>query len=222
MGHKPIRLKIKKTTVKLLLFSILICYLFRANSIAQENSKKTNICPGFGIGIGFFNPKGVNEYINYELSSYYQQFGTFDMFMYYELNGSVTLKIKQLDVTALAAYAISPKFIIISNTSDIKTYTYSRLSPGILANYYIPFGTGRYSLFIGGGAQFHHLKFKEFNGNNIGIRLQVGLNLKFGNTNMQPHIALNLAKVKDGMIVNSELYDLNFTGGQVGINLIFR
>ena len=187
---------------------------------AQEGiTKKSAFYPGIGIGFGFFYPKGVNEFISNDLSSYYQQLGTFDMFMYYEVNGFLTYRMKWFDVTALAEYAIAPKFILISNTSEMITYGYSRFSPGMLANFYVPMGSGRHAVMLGGGAQYHFMRFKEFKGNNIGFRLQAGVSLQFGKLNLQPLLAFNLANVNDGMLVNGKLYDLNYTGGQLGINV---
>jgi hypothetical protein len=196
----------------MLLFSI-----FNLN--AQQGTTKTSaFYPGFGIGFGFFYPKGVNEYISNDLSNYYQQYGTYDMFMYYTVNGFLTYKMKWFDVTALAEYAIAPKFILISNTSDLITYGFGRFSPGMLANFYVPFASGRHAVFFGGGAQYHMMKFKEFKRNTIGFRFQAGVSLQFRKFNVQPVLAFNLANAKDKMIVNNKLYDLSFTGGQLGIN----
>jgi len=187
---------------------------------AQQGITKTSaFYPGFGIGFGFFYPKGVNEYISNDLSSYYQQYGTNDIFMYYAVSGSLTYKIKWFDVSALAEYAIAPKFIYVSNTSDLITYGYSRFSPGMLASFYIPFASGRHAILLGGGAQYHFMKFKTFKGNNIGFRIQAGISLQFGKFNVQPLLAFNIAKAKNEMMVNDKLYDLNYTGGQLGINL---
>lgn len=206
----------------------ILAFMFLLNSIMpglyarQGNDKTSGFYPGIGIGFGFFYPRGVNEYINNELSSYYMQYGTQEMFMYYDLEGSLTYKMKWFDVTALAEYAIGPKFILITNTSEWITYGFSRFSPGMLADFYLPFGTGRHAVFMGGGAQYHFMKFKTVKAHNIGFRIQAGVSLQFRKINIQPLLAFNIANAKDEMTVNEQLYDLNFTGGQLGVKLSFH
>ena len=57
----------------------------------------------------------------------------------------------------------------------------------------------------------------------MGYRLQLGFDLQFGSFNMQPVLAYNIANAPaeyEGTPVSN--FDLNYTGGQIGINMSFH
>jgi len=200
---------------------IFVSFTFFPSINAQNsNTKNFAVYPGFGLGFGFFYPKDVNEYIENDLPTMDYEIGFSDIIMYFEGHASLTFKIKWIDITSLVEYAIAPKYIAVTGSSEGDYfYAFTRLSPGILTNFYFPIGSGKHALYAGGGVQYHFMKFEEYKGNNIGFRLNAGISLQFRKFNLQPFIAFNIANAKDE---ESESFDLNYTGGQIGVNLSFH
>jgi hypothetical protein len=178
------------------------------------------IYPSFGISVGFFNPKDVNDYIKDDLSqiNISETYGSTSMFMYYELQGGITLKMKRFDINGIVQYAIAPKWIVVLN-GDSKDYYFSRTSLGVTADFYIPLGSSeKKSLFFGGGPIYHFMSFESYKASAPGIKLQGGISFQFGKFNLQPYLAFNYAKA-----LNKDYdFDLNYTGGQIGVIFSFH
>lgn len=199
-----------------LLIITILC--LSGTSLKAQDDAKFAVGPGLSINVGYFNPEGPNAYITEALSNYTILFGVTDLLLYYEVSGFLNFKSKWFDVSPTFVYAISPK--IIAGAED---FYFTRMSPGCLANFFIPVGfKGKNAVFIGGGVQYHMMKFEGFEGNHLGYRAQVGFDLQFGNFNLQPVIAFNIANVPNGIMVNETMYDLNYTGGQIGVNMSFH
>ncbi|NJK87670.1 MAG: hypothetical protein HC906_18540 [Bacteroidales bacterium] len=188
--------------------------------VTAQEARKSLLYPGFGIGFGFFYPGDVNDYITRELSGYTQEFGTYDMLMYLHAQAFLTYKIKSFDVTGLIEGAYAPKFISVDYSSTFKSYAFTRISPGVTGNYYLPIGSKRHALYFGGGVQYHFLYFENFSAGNIGFRAQAGLSLQFKRINLQPHAVFNYINADDESKRPS--FNLNYTGGQIGINVSFH
>jgi hypothetical protein len=144
---------------------------------------------------------------------------TSDMFAYYEVHGGLTLKIKFVDISGFAEYATSPKWIIVTNGSS-RTYFFNRATLGASTDFFIPIGTTKHSIFIGGAITYNFLKFKSLKASAPGFRVRVGASLYFGKFNLQPYAAFNYAKAKDEFPFGS--FDLNYTGGQIGFIFSFH
>jgi hypothetical protein len=213
----------KKIQLHYFLFSFCLIAalgIYSSVNAQQDNSKTFGVYPGFGFGIGYFNPKQVNVYIADNLpDNIYMQYGSTDIFLYEELHVFVTCRIKWMDITSLVDYALGPKFIVISGSSS-QFYNFNRISPGLLVNFYIPTHSSRHSFFIGGGAQFHIMKFEEYGGNAIGYRANAGYNIQLRKIGLQPNIAFNLAKAEDDR--DFYAFELNYTGLQIGLNVSFH
>jgi hypothetical protein len=186
---------------------------------SQESTEKpVTVYPSFGISFGFFNPEDANSYIQDNLGSYMTEYGTTDMFMYFELHGSVTIRMKNVDINPFVEFATAPKIIVVSGSDDDYSYYYNRISLGVSANYYIPAGSGKNAPFIGAGVHYNFMSFENFTANSPGFRIQAGYSLQFGKFNMQPYMAFNLtgtAEADDKY--NGEPFDFNYTGFQIGI-----
>jgi hypothetical protein len=201
-----------------IVFLFISALLLSGALLKAQDDRKFAFGPGISINAGYFNPVGPNEYIQEALSNYTILFGVTDMFIYYEVAGYLDFKSKWVEVTPAFVYAISPK--IIAGAED---FYFTRMSPGCLANFFIPVGfKGKNAIFVGGGVQYHMMKFEGFEGNHLGYRAQVGFDLQFGNFNLQPVIAFNIANIPNGMTVNQTIYDMNYTGGQIGVNMYFH
>lgn len=189
----------------------------------NEAGSSHAVYPVFGVGFGFFGPGDVNDYIEEDLGSYAIEYGTKKIFAYYELHAGLTFRTSKIDFTALFEFAMAPKLILVTGSDDNISYFFNRLSPGTIFNYYIPVGSGRNNMFIGGGVHYHFMRVEDFKSGNVGFRIQAGVDLTFGRFNLQPYGAFQYAKAQDK---NSSMYyesfELNYTGGQIGVFLSFH
>jgi len=210
-----LNLKIRtKLEALLILFALTAC--ISTSTLNAQDFKKFAIGPGISIGAGIFYPEDVNEYISNDLSDYIA-YNT-ELYMYETVSVFLNIKTRWIDITPLLEYAIGPKIVIGGNGN----YYFNRLSPGVLANFFIPTGkSGKYAFFIGGGAQLHMMTFEGYEGNGLGFRFQLGYDLQFGSFNLQPVLAYNIAETTGTSSFGNHL-NMNYTGGQFGINMSFH
>jgi hypothetical protein len=191
---------------------------------SQESStRSTAVYPTFGFGIGFFYPSDVNDYIQYEIDDlgYTDQYNT-SLYMYLEIKGGLTFRMKKMDISGSLEYCIAPKWVVVTGGGSNLTYSYTRLSPVITANYYIPLKSGRHAFFLGGGVHYNIMKFKKFSASSPGFKLQAGFSLQMGKFNLQPYVAFNYVKATDSSDQVWGDFDMDYTGGQIGIMLSFH
>ncbi len=220
---KTISIKSKFLSIsgRLILWSVML-FCFVTQPVKAQDMKKFAFGPGIGIGIGFFNPDGVNEYITNELGD---NATNANLYMYEEAKVFLNFKTRWFDVVPMVEYAIGPK-VVVSGGSQ--SYFFNRLSPGVTADFFIPMGmSGKYALFLGGGAQYHMMTFEGYTGEGIGYRFQLGFDLQFGSFNLQPTLYFNLANLKNVLPENIDDYyfknrDLDYTGGGFSINMSFH
>jgi hypothetical protein len=199
-------------------------FCFVAQPVKAQDMKKFAFGPGIGIGVGFFNPDGVNEYISNDLSQYEIVFGNTNLYLYEEVKAFLNIKTKWFDVVPLVEYTFGPKIVVGAD----ETYLFNRLSPGVTADFFIPMGmSGKHAFFLGGGAQYHMMTFEGYTANTIGYRAQIGFDLQFGSFNLQPTLYFNLANAKNGLPAEIDGYvfenrDLDYTGGGFSINMSFH
>jgi hypothetical protein len=223
----PLKNPINCWSSKFLLFtSILILIHAYGQLNAQETgSGNLKIYPSFGIAAGFFNPGDVNDYIAAEYASagMSTEFGTTDIFASYEIKAGLNFRLKRIDFSGELAFAIAPKWIIVENGSNM-SYYFNRVSPGMSANYYIPMKSKRMEFFLGGGVQYHFMKFKGFNASSPGFSLRTGVSMQFGKFNMQPYVSFLYAKSEDKETGEFMPYkfEMNYTSGIIGIILSFH
>ena len=216
-NKESFRSKVKSNTAIKLLLTIII--IFNVSSLKSQESP-VRFYPTFGVSVGFFNPKNVNDFIKNDLSNNNVVTTTSsDMFAYYEVHGGLTFKIKFVDISGFAEYATSPKWIIVTNGSS-RTYFFNRTTLGVSTNFFIPLGTSKQSIFFGGGITYNFLKFKGFKASDPGFRIQAGASLQFGKFNLQPYARFNYAKSSDKLTFGS--FNLNYTGGQIGFIFSFH
>src|SRR5512145_1652960 len=178
---------------------------------AQESASKTSaLYPSFGIGIGFFYPSDVNDYIDAELSNYITV--NEDMYMYLEVKGGLTYRLKKVDFSGMLEFDVGPK--IATSGDETYTYFFTRIAPEIGANYYISGRSGKNAFFIGAAVSYAWLKFEEFSASAPGIKGQVGYSMQFGKFNMQPYIAFRYNKATEDLEIGS--FDLDNAEGQIG------
>jgi hypothetical protein len=208
--------KISLKGVKALVILILVLSV-SATSLRGQDLKKFAFGPGLSLNIGVFNPEDVNAYIANALSGYTILLGNTDMILYYEVSGFFTFKTRWVDIIPTFNYAISPKIVV-----GAENFYFSRISPGVLANFCIPVGmSGKNAFFIGGGIQYHKMKFEEsegstFEANKLGFRAQLGFDLQAGSFNLSPTLAYNIADSQTAGL------DMNYSGFQLGLVMSFH
>jgi hypothetical protein len=201
----------------MILLSLFLC--LSTSTLNAQDFKKFSVGPGFSINVGYFTPEGPNAYIADALSGTTIIFGNTDIFSYFEGSLFLDFKTRWIDIAPIVGYAFAGKIELMSDESFI----FTRFSPGVVANFHIPVGlSGKNAFFIGGGIQYHTIKFVNYEGKDLGFRLQMGYDMQFGSFNMQPILALVLADVPNSMLVNSTRYDMNYDGVQIGINMSFH
>lgn len=202
--------------MKKILFITILAISCMQNTYSQEPAKSISVKPGLGIGLGFFYPTAVNDYIHDDLSNYITTNEA--LYMNYLLRGSVEIRfINNFGIEPVIETAFAPKIVIGAD----ENYLFGRVSPGILANVYIPVGHRRNSFFLGAGAMYHHMWFKGYTGNTIGPAFQAGLSLYFGRVfNPRVFAGFNYAKANgengNGQGHPSEL-ELAYTDFHIGI-----
>ncbi|MCU0456022.1 MAG: hypothetical protein MUE74_06945 [Bacteroidales bacterium] len=199
------------------LLAVLAFYVSQPSAEAQE--KKFTVGPGLSINAGYFNPKDVNAYIANELRNYQIFVGTSDMYLYYEASAFIKFKTRLVEFLPSFAYGISPKIV----TGADEDFNFTRMSPGFITNFFIPVGfKGKYAFLLGGGVQYHMMNFEGYSGKGLGYRAQAGFDFQFGNFNLQPTIAYNIADVTaENPEAEIREMDLNYSGIQMGVVMSF-
>jgi hypothetical protein len=217
-------------TNKLLQAFLAITLLFAISSSiqSQDSSEKSFLVyPTLGLGIGFFYPGDVNDYIEEEINAGMSSSYNTEIYAYLEVKGGITFRLKNVDFSALLEFDISPKFVTVSGGDDI-SYAFTRVAPEISANYYIPNKTGRNAFFIGAGVSYGFLDFRDFAASAPGIKLQAGYSMQFGKFNLQPYGCFRYTKATDssgaiwGTMDQHVEIDLDYTGGQIGVIMSFH
>lgn len=211
-------------TLKILAFLLAVNILvFLPGLRAQDSEKSFMVYPSLGLGIGFFYPDDVNTYIeDYLVAGYSETFNT-EMYMYLEVKGGVTFRLKNIDFSVMAEYDIAPKFVSVTGGDNL-TYSFTRVAPELSTNYYFPNSSGRNAFFIGAGISYSFMKFEDFEASAPGIKVQAGYSMQFGKFNLQPYGAFRYVAGKDDIMwgLQSDKFELNYTGGQIGVIMSFH
>jgi hypothetical protein len=220
---KPVFCGDKKLTLILSFVLLLpVCNLLFAQEAGSGNLK---IYPSFGFAAGFFHPGDVNDYIaaSMALAGVTKQYGTTDFFINYEIHGGVTFRLKKVDFSGELAFAFAPKWIIVENGNNMNFY-FNRVSPGISANYYIPMKSDKMEFLVGGGVQYHFMKFEDMKASNPGFCLRAGVSMQFGRFNMQPNVSFLYAKAEKNYVgdYTQQTFEMNYTSGMIGIIMSFH
>jgi hypothetical protein len=204
------------------MFPFILAIICTQISISQNTEeKKVFVKPGIGIGFGIFSPKEINEYIDNDLSNYITT--NANMYLNFFLRGSLGIQFSKMFVLEpVVEFAIAPKIVIGAD----KSYIFGRVSPGILANLHVPVGKRRNTFFLGGGALYHYMWFKDYSGSTIGPAFQAGFSMNYGKSlNPEVFAGFNYAKAHGknnsyGNIIPD--LELNYTDFHIGIRINFK
>ena len=161
------------------------------------------------------NSDDVNEYIADDLSNYTITYGTTDLVMNFNIGVGFGFRILNLvEVQPCFEYSIAPKII-----SGADSYSFTKFSGGMLANFMIPIAPNRRSsILVGGGVMYNNMSFKEYSGSSVNPRIQAGISLHNNGFNPQIIFAYDLAKT---FADNAEYFELDYSSFRIGINLNF-
>jgi len=136
----------KKLTILLLvIFCLSQSLTSQTNTnVITENRIEKHFYFGVGFGFGFFYPGDVNDYIKYYTDNYLITSGVEDLFLNLVGRVSLTYRInKTIDLSLIGEYAWAPKYIIVSGGDD-KYFHFDRISPGFIAKFHPPIGSGKH------------------------------------------------------------------------------
>lgn len=194
---------------------------------AQDATPPFMVYPSITVGIGFFYPGHVNEYIEDEIIAGYSDAVNTELYAFFEVRGGLTFRMKRFDFGAMLEYDIAPKFVMVTG-GDNFTYSYSRIAPELSANIYFPGNSGKNAFFVGAGINYSFMKFEEYNASSPGVAVRAGYSMQFKSINIQPYGLFRLVKGSDpsgydyqGTIVHSE-FEMNYTSFQIGANISFH
>jgi hypothetical protein len=190
---------------------------------------------GGGVGIGFFLPGDVNDYLEgwpqREGGLAVQEVGFTEMVVNYVPRVTFTyIPIEYVQLQALGEIGWSPKVMTLQGEGvETKTewFHYVRYSPGALANFHLPVNANRQSLFVGGGVLYHWLRFTagsdEYKAEALGYRAQIGYRFYIRKFAPEVFVAFDYVKADSGKALPDSNRDmvLDYTGGMVGGNFFF-
>jgi hypothetical protein len=198
----------RRIVIMLFVFSSLL-----AN--AQNVMKPFRFYVSPSINVGFFSPDNVNSYIEEKLSNTSLTYGTTDLILNFNAGLGFGFRFANLvELQTVTEYAFSPKTIMVSN-GDNMSFTFSRFSAGLMANFMIPLSSNerRTSFILGGGMIYHSMKFEEYSATKLAPRFQAGFSINNNKFNPQILISADIAKAYDGD------FELDFSGVRIGVNL---
>jgi hypothetical protein len=213
-----------ESKTKALIWFVFLVIMSWQTMLSQDSAAKTSaFYPSLGLGIGFFYPSDVNDYMEFDMASQGVA-GTYNttMYMYLEVKAGLTYRMKSFDITGGIEYNVAPKYIIVEGGSvNSISYFYHRLSPEISANYYISNKNGKNAFFIGGGINYSFLSFEEFSASAPGFKVQLGYSMQFGKFNLQPYGAFRYTRATDSSTGMGD-FVMDYTGGQIGVTMSFH
>jgi hypothetical protein len=204
------------------IFSALLAVICIQSSLSQNSEEnKIFVKPGISLGLGIFYPKEINNFIEHDLSNYITT--NANLYLNFFLRGSLGIQFSKMFVLEpVVEFAIAPKVVIGAD----KSYIFGRVSPGVLANLHVPVGKRRNTFFLGGGALYHYMWFKDFSAGTIGPAFQAGVSMNYGKSiNPEVFAGFNYAKAqgKDKSIGNmSPGLELSYTDFHLGIRINFK
>lgn len=204
----------------LLLFTINQSINSQTNTnVITENRVEKHFYFGIGFGFGFFYPGDVNDYIKYYTNNYMITSGVEDLVLNFVGRVSFTYRInKTIDLSLIGEYAWAPKIILVSGGTD-EYFHFDRITPGFIAKFHVPIGSGKHSIFFAPGLLYNFMKFEQYKANGIGARLEVGLSFNFRKNNIQPFVCYDFAKATDDRYYVP--FELNYSGVQIGVDFCF-
>lgn len=182
---------------------------------------------GAGFSLGFFNPGGVNGYLEAyqrDLGPTISESGFASMVVYLVPRLAVSVNLgKYVQLSALGELGWGPK--VVSSNRESRLFSFLRFSGGLLATFHLPLSVLRGdSLFLGGGPLLHHMRFEEFSATTAGMRVKAGYRLYEGIMMIEGFVAFDYARKETSEPMGSgisRLMVLDFSGLMFGATVHF-
>ncbi len=134
------------------------------------------------------------------------------------------MPVRYVLIQVLGEVGWGPK-MIMDLIDQTYTFHFMRYSPGLMLNGYIPLGsTGKYSLFLGGGAFYHFFTFERYEAQGFGGRGQMGLRFDWKSFALEVFAAYDYARGETDRY-NSRIGKnmvLDYSSVLFGVNLYFK
>ena len=189
---------------------------------------------GAGFSFGFFNPRGVNDYLTHSIGPrLYLESGSLNMSVNMVPRLSVVFApIEYIEVEALAELGWSPKTLREDLSGFQMTFDFMRYSAGGTIRGVLPIFRYRAALLAGAGVLYHRMTIEGYAASTAGFRANVALRLY----PLEPAVLeisafFDYAKatdplagpVPDAMPVKpSGPLTLDYTGGGIGLTAYFE
>lgn len=184
---------------------------------------------GVGLSAGFFSPGLVNAWMRQwrdDLPGLVTvQSGDVEMSTNFVPRLTLNFApITYLQIQAVGELGWSPKFISVN--SKMNYFEFMRYSVGGNLVGHLPLKNHRLSLFLGAGALYHVMKFKDFEGATVGFRALIGVRVYVKRIAPELFLAFDYANAPTGRTFvsgsTSTRMELNYTGVIVGFNFYFN
>jgi hypothetical protein len=206
---------------KAVLIFVILCvgWSFSSNAQSSANTQNKHFYFGVGVSYGFFYPGDVNDYIKADLSHVTITSGVEDLFLNLVGRMSFTIRVhKAIDLSLIGEYAWAPKLIVVSGGEDIY-FHFNRFSPGLVAKFHVPVGSGKNTLFFAPGITYNLMKFEVYKANALGAKAEIGFSFNYRKFSLQPFVCYDYAKAIDDSFGYE--FELNYSGAQIGVDFVF-
>lgn len=218
----------KKTVIRL---SILLAMLAPLQLMAQEEGsalkadKPKMFSIGLGLGFSFFNSPDIDDHMYDAIVARHGMFtttsGSVSMFLGFAPALSLNvMPIRYLRIQAIGEVRWAPK-IVSADDGATESFHYLRYSPGLIVNGYLPLGRGRISLFLGGGALYHFMRFEDYAADNIGARAQFGVRIGGKTLDVEVFAGYDYVSGESGrdMVYGAGTFDFGDYSGFLGVHM---
>ena len=182
---------------------------------------------GGGLTFGFFYPGDVNDHMqgwqNTQGDIVIQQSGFTGMVFNLVPRLAISVvPVRFLEITAMMEVGWGPKIITVIG-AESEFFNFMRYSPGATINAHIPISDRRDSIFLGGGAFYHHLGFKDFSADAVGFRGQAGYKMFTNSIMVEGFLAFDYTVGDTGMpkVYGDGEMVLNYSSVQIGFNVYY-
>lgn len=209
--------------------------IYDNNNNNQIVVKTNHVSFSLGVNFGIFYPTDVNNYIEDVMfgssysGDYYSSYDTYNTELYLNMSLSLGLgyRISEFfELKPMVEFSAAPK--VVAMEDDVESYSFNKVSPGVLGIFHIPVGKHKHSFFLGAGPFYNKLSFKEFKDSSLGWRAIAGFSfMNHKSFNPQVYMGWDQAKGTSSQTYTDYEYfytynmDLNYSSFKIGTYLNF-
>jgi len=205
---------------KVLTIALMMTVLTQAQNPTSVERQQSGFYGYFGLGIGCLTGQpdvedNTNEPLALKSTTLAQdmaiepdiEMGVGDIIHYFDLEAGVAYRYYQIETYGSLEFA-----------TGNYGYSFTRTSPMLGGNFYIPLGKpGKHAMYFGSAFNYNFVNADVFNDSNWGYRLQYGFSFQYGEWDLQPYLIYNSCKLSDNY--NGQNLNINFSSIQIGVLL---